>query len=173
MVKKVTYHAKMRIKERIDSRTKFSSLRYKVLQNGKDVRDYCGKFRQFLNSKKNSRIRIKIYKDYLYFFTKNSKRVITAYHVPSKYLPLSYYETSDAINNKIKLLNVNDSKYLNIELYDGTTYSGVIDYNSKEQENLTYLILGDGSRIKIFGKDIKRIICDENIIYNDEKVVNK
>ena len=46
MVKKVTYHAKMRIKERIDSKTKVSSLRYKVLQNGKDVCDYCGKFRR-------------------------------------------------------------------------------------------------------------------------------
>ncbi len=175
MPKNITNHGKVRIKERVNFNVRAESLRHQVLKNGKVTSNYSGKFFQYLMSKERTRFKIKVYQDYIYIFNKNSRRMITTYKVPNKYLPLSQYEIPIEISNITNLINYYDNKYLTIELQNGKTYKGIADFNPNSPKDITNLILDNGQKLKIHSKDVLKITSiTGNIIYekNSHKISN-
>lgn len=89
MAKKITRHAKKRLRERSNIRKDYGNLIVAVKKKGKTKHDYHGKFHDYLCSK---RANIKVYNETIYIFSKGKKKLITTYPVPSEYLPTSKYE---------------------------------------------------------------------------------
>ena len=172
MTKKITEHGKIRIKERVNSNIRVSSLRHQVLSNGKSLYDYTGKFFQYLKSKENGRFKIKVYKNYLYVFSKNSRRIITTYQVSDKYIPLSDYEILPEISKIINIIISNNNKYINVFLNDGNNYYGVVDFNPNLPRDQVYLTLDDELQIKIYGNEIIKIVsCYDEVLYEKDKIM--
>ena len=91
MTKLITKHAKYRINGRIDNKIRKISLLRIVMRNGKTLNMYNDSFKQYLLSKCKDK-KLKVYNDNIYVISKNSKRLITVYHVPDKYCPTKQYE---------------------------------------------------------------------------------
>lgn len=94
MAKKITKHARRRLRERSNIRKDYGCLIITVKRKGKTKNDYCGEFRNYLHSK---RANIKVYNETIYIFSKGKKKLITAYPVPSEYLPTSKYEEKEEV----------------------------------------------------------------------------
>lgn len=173
MAKKVTTHGKYRIRERVDSNANLSSLRHQVLNSGKNVYDYNGKFFQYLMSKeRNDRYMPKVYKNNIYIFTKNSKRIITTYQIPEKYLPLVNYEIPKKAKEIRNLLVKYNDKYINIFLKDSSVYYGKIIINPNIPMDYINLILDDKSKVKISCQDVSKIVSYYGeILYEDEQLI--
>ena len=89
MAKKITKHARRRLRERSNIRKDYGSLIVVVKKKGKTKHDYCGEFHNYLCSKGAN---IKVYNETIYIFSKGKKKLITTYPVPSNFLPTSKYE---------------------------------------------------------------------------------
>ncbi len=84
---KISKHARMRMIERTNLNHKERRTLFReALDNGKSIQDVKdNKIKGFLISKKNN-CNIKLYKDYVFIYSKNSKQLYTLYRLPSELL---------------------------------------------------------------------------------------
>ena len=167
MKRRYTNHGKKRVIERVDTNLKSSTLVHNASQYGKSINEYKGKFKQYLLSKDRPRNRIKIYNNNLFVFSKNSKRLITVYPVPEKYIPLEKYEVAEEIlslNNKLKTLS---NFPVVVELKNKGLKSGYLEI-TEELDKVNYFILKTDIRSeKIKKEDVKDVRIDEKTIYEE------
>ena len=166
---RITKHAKKRVLERVDSPHKSNSLSRIASKNGKSKNMYQGKLHQYLVSKSLRGANVKIYDNNIYIFSKNTKRLITTYAVPEKYLPVEQYELSNEIislSNKVKM-------YLNkpviIELKSGEIRKGYIDGDYKPEIMSKLLLITDDETILIEFEEIKNIDLDMELLSEELK----
>lgn len=86
---KITNHANIRMKERVKlnrkERKEMFRLALRLGQAPYNIKNNP-ELRQYLYSKENRRMRVKLYKDYIFVYTKRSKRLVTMYELSSKFL---------------------------------------------------------------------------------------
>lgn len=83
---KLSQHSKLRIRERTTFNHKERRQLFKnALQNGKSINDIEDKrVRNFVNSKQQYNSKIKLYKDYVFIYSKNSHQLYTMYELPEE-----------------------------------------------------------------------------------------
>lgn len=166
---RITKHGKRRIRERVDSIHNTNALARIVSKNGKSKGMYQGKFHQYLLSKSSSGARIKVYQNNIYILSKNTKRLITTYPVPEKYLPTEQFEISDEIlilSNKVKM-------YLNkpviIELNNGEKVKGYIDGDYDPEVMSKFILTTDDDNLLIELNEIMNIDLDFELMSEELK----
>ena len=82
---KLSEHSKMRMRERVNLRYKNKhSFFRQALSKGKSINDIEDmRIRTFFLSKQSYRCRVKLYKDYVFIYSKNSKQLYTMYKLPN------------------------------------------------------------------------------------------
>ncbi|MDE5630429.1 MAG: hypothetical protein K2I70_02400, partial [Bacilli bacterium] len=108
----------------------------------------------YLNSKDNGEIRV--YKDDVYLFGKGrrSKKLITVFPVPEKFLPTSNYEISDDVLGKVMEINKLEGQVIEVTLKNGLVLYGVVIFNWHKPRNAIRLKLKNKRVLIIKGKDI-------------------
>lgn len=156
MVKLVSNHGKIRIKERLGNVRSNSLLRL-VLDNGNTKYDYKGNFFQYLVSKEQQKhSKIKVYQNNIYILSKNTKRLITMYSIPDKFFPIDKYKINEIEKKKIDYLHRNKDYVIKFILYDREIEGYV--YFKKNVSFETVVIL-DGEKISCINlKDIIEMI---------------
>lgn len=146
-MKQLTYHGKRRVKERIEINEREAVLVKRVSRNGKTPNMYRGDFYRYLCSKDRG-ARIKVYKDYIYILSKTSRKLITMYKVPLKYLPVERYEIPKKIVSKAMMVNSFLDRKIKVYMEDGSVYNGYIleEFIANETEDVSF-------------------ICDDKVIY--------
>ncbi len=125
MRSKLTYHGRHRVSERVTRVQNKVSLVGRASRLGKTKNMYFGKFHQYLDSKsKNGKI--KVYQEYIYILTKNSRKLITVYPVPRKYLPTEQYEITKELYTKTMKINSHVNEEVIITTKDGMVVRGTI-----------------------------------------------
>lgn len=110
MVKLVSNHGKIRIRERLGNVRGNSILRL-VLDNGNTKYDYKGDFFLYLVSKEQQKhSKVKVYQNNIYILSKNTKRLVTTYPIPQKYFPTDQFELT-ALEKKILNFIFRNSDY--------------------------------------------------------------
>lgn len=95
---RVSKHAKARINERVDSIYRACALSRIASRNGYSKGMFQGDFQKYLLRKSVTGARVKVYKDNIYIFGKNSKKLITTYSVPKRFLPVEQYMLDSFLN---------------------------------------------------------------------------
>ena len=82
---KISRHANERMKQRTSYNHKERKKLFRnALLYGKNINDIKGgEFKDYLKSKQNCKI--KVYKDYLFIYSKNSHQLYTMYEIPDKF----------------------------------------------------------------------------------------
>ena len=90
---KLSQHSKIRMRERTNLNHQERRFLFRnALYKGKNVQDIKDEeVRRFVRSKQN-KCRIKLYKDYLYIYSKNSKQLYTMYKLPDKLVGREIYK---------------------------------------------------------------------------------
>ncbi len=123
---RVTKHARKRIRERVMTNQSPISLLNTVSRKGKTKGMYEGKFHQYLTSKSINGKIAKVYKDNIYILTKNTRRLITTFKIPEKYLPVEQYEiTKEKIALSNKVYNFSNQPVI-VELKNNEVLNGYI-----------------------------------------------
>lgn len=163
---KLTIHSKQRIQERIDTNLKGKTLFRSALKNGNDIEDFNGSFAQYLESKSKNRRGIKVYKNNIYIYVKNSKRLITVFPVPEK-----YFSIADAMSKSNKLEEKNKIKDKVIGLLKELDISELKNVDDMYELEGAYVNieseLPDGSRGKILD-NLKTYLCCQIAINDTE-----
>lgn len=89
---KISNHGRKRMKERTNLNHKERRhLFRKALDKGKNVQDIKDEdVKRYVRNRENN-CKIKLYDDYLYIYSKNSKRLYTMYRLPEEYLGRERY----------------------------------------------------------------------------------
>ena len=154
---RVTKHGKKRIRER-QNITSYPALLQVVKKKGKSIYYFKGIFFKYLRFKsKNYKNIIKVYGSNIFIFTRSSKKLITTYPVPEKYIPIKDYEIGKGVFVKVSTLNNLDGNLVCLEMKSGEIYKGIVVANLKEERTFIKLNV-DGKIIKIMGSDIRKII---------------
>jgi len=157
---RITKHGKRRIAERTNFNYKGNYLTRIVSRNGKSKGMYQGAFHQYLTTKSKNGSIVKVYQGNIYILSKNSRRLITTYSIPEKYMPVEQYEIKSKREQIITIINNNLNKQLIIELKTGNVFKGIvlnpIDLNDEDITNFT-LVMEDKSLMIISFNNIKSI----------------
>lgn len=157
---RITKHGKSRVKQRTDTNHSSKALARIVSKNGKSKGMYQGRFHQFLVSKSAGGARVKVYQDNIYIFSKNTKKLITTYKVPEKYLPTEQYE----ISKEILFLAMQVKMHLNepviVTFKDKRILKGHIDGEYDPDIMSKFILIIDGESNLIELKDVKQIETD-------------
>lgn len=142
----ITVHGKQRLKERVEKESRDLAYIRTVLTQGMGKNFFTGEFRDYLDSKERRTSRVKVYRDNIYVFPKNSKRLITTYHIPSRFLPIENY----VLNNKAESLFINHKlileKMVTIYLNDDSVLIGMVskvNYDDNDKSLTLIDIKGD------------------------------
>lgn len=150
---RVTKHGSVRIKERIGN-TRDNTLLRIVSSKGKSKNDYKGVLFRYLCAKeKQKNAIIKLYKNNIYVLSKNTRRLITTYPLPSKYLPTTNFELSDRERTIISFIARNLNYCFTIRTYKNE-FSGYISFIADRPK---YMILVEGK--------------DENVILDINDII--
>lgn len=166
---RITQHGKLRVKERTNTYKRGSTLSRLAYQNGKTKNYYQGKFRQYLISKSARKAKIKVYKDNIYIFSKNTKRLITTYSIPQKYLPVEQYEITKELidlSNKIKMLT---SSSVIVTYKNGDEIRGYIDDDYNPQFMNKFILITEEKDILVDLNEIEDINIDEEWLSKELK----
>ena len=167
---RITLHGKVRMKERTDFSLTNSSMSKVIYMKGKSSSFYKGAFYKYLFSKSNNNVKVKVYKNNIYIFTKNKKKLITTYPVPEKYLPLEKYERSDKIIGLISKIGCYANKPVVIKLKTNEELRGYIDYYYEEKDNLYFVLKINEEQEKIVNlEDVEDIFENTDAITNEIK----
>lgn len=165
---KVTKHGSIRIKERIGN-TRDNTLLRVVSYKGKSKNEYKGSLFQYLLVKeKQKNAIIKLYKNNVYVLSKNSRRLITTYPLPSKYLPTINFE----LNNRERIIISFISRNLNHCFTIRTNKEEFVGYISFVVDRPRYLILIEDANNSVI-LDVNNIVfifssaCAEELNLND------
>ena len=106
--KKLTRHVVKRANERLNIEgTPSDSVIKKMMKYGMTIGDFTGDFYsylQYVKTKKYKSISIRVLYDSILIYNKNSKRAITVYPVPPKFLPIEQYIKSEENREVTKLM---------------------------------------------------------------------
>lgn len=125
-MKKVTKHGRKRLKERNINQGRngiYTSARLR----GKTSFFFEREFRDYLESRMSSGVQVKVYKNNIYIYSRNSKNLITTYPVPEKYLPVEQYLVDNNKRYAIENIRVYYRKDCIITLKDGEVIKGIIE----------------------------------------------
>lgn len=158
MKRKVTHHAKMRIRERTELNAVSNNLVETVVRKGLTRLRYRGRFFQYLNRKKGQ---VKVYNDYIYFFSKTKRKLITVYPVPPKFLPTTQYEIPKNIINLTNEVNTLYLNYVTIKTKDNLIIQGYIVKTFIPQIMTKVTLKTEDGEIKIDIDNIEEIKPDK------------
>lgn len=164
-----TKHGKRRVIERVDTSQKVNSLARIVSKNGKSKDMYNGIFHQYLVSKSSNRARVKVYKDNIYIFSKNTKRLITTYPVPDKYLPVEQFEISENILSLAFSVKMYMNKPVIIKLKDESILKGYIDGEYNPEVISKFILITENESILIDLEDVLNIEVDIELLSEEIK----
>lgn len=169
-MRKITKHGKIRIKERIQTNFSEQSLISIVFKNGLSKERYIGEFHDYLLKKCQKGATIKVYKQNIYVFTKNSKTLLTTYPIPEKFLPSSKYEISLSKSmilyfpyryiNKQVALSLADHSNINGLLYDFQIQNDKINKYFLKEYNSSNIIEINSDNIEQLDLDYTQITSD-------------
>ncbi len=156
-MKQLTYHGRRRVKERIEINEREAVFVKRVSRDGKTPNMYKGDFYKYLCTKKRG-ARIKVYREYIYILSKTSRKLITMYKVPLKYLPTKKYEIPRSVISKTMMVNSFLNRKVKVYLKDDSVYFGYIleEFVANETddvafvcgEEIVYLNINDIVKIK-------------------------
>lgn len=142
-MKKVTKHGRKRLKERNINQGRngiFTSARLR----GKTSFYFEGEFRDYLISRMSSGIQVKVYKNNIYIYSRNSKNLITTYPVPEKYLPVEQYLVDNNKRYAIENIRIYYRKDCIVTLKDEEIIKGIIEYKLYDDYgNLLGIVVND------------------------------
>ena len=166
---RVTFHGKRRTKERTNTNLNYNALARTVSKNGFSKNDFKGAFYNYLLSKSKSGARVKIYDNNIYIFSKNTKRLITTYKVPDKYLPIEKWKLDE---NTIELIN-HIKYYYNVPIIiknkDNSLLKGIIYKNEKYKmkKNILFNDTEKNNQYYLNLEDIDCISLNQDLINKD------
>ena len=109
-MKKITKHGKKRLKQRNKNQCR-NGIANIAKKCGKTKRYFEGEFYEYLLTKSSRDCTVKVYKNDIYIYARTSKKLITTYPVPKKFIPTEQYllekEKRYVIENIVKYLNKN------------------------------------------------------------------
>lgn len=155
---KVTKHGKRRLKERLNIFNAYAMEMKASKVNGKRIYNYEGKFFYYLNSKNNGEIRV--YKENVFLFGRGrrSKKLITVFPVPKKFLPTKDYEIKEDILNKVLKINKLEGQIIEVLLYDDAKLYGRVLFDWHKPRNAIRLKLKN-NRVKLIKGKYIRSFC--------------
>ena len=169
---RITKHGKRRIAERTNFHYKGNSLTRIVSRNGKSKGMYQGAFHQYLTTKSIKGSIVKVYQGNIYILSKNSRRLITTYSIPEKYLPVEQYEFKSKKEEIIPIINNHLNEVLVIKLKTDNVFKGKVltkvDMNDKNTSNFNFVTENNNNMVINF-KNIKSIELEKDI--NDTIIV--
>lgn len=157
MKRKLTYHGKKRVNERTMIYESKAALVRRVSMLGKTRNMYRGKFYQYLLSKSNRGAQVKVYNDYVYIMSKNSRRLITLYPVPEKYLPIKQYEIPRNVISMAMRVNSFLGRPVIIVKKDDSYVKGYILKEFVAQTMKNVMVVSDGEKVVIDIENIKEV----------------
>lgn len=166
---RLTKHGKRRIHERVNTSQNSNSLVRIVSQKGKSKGMYQGKFHQYLASKSLSGARVKVYQDNIYILSKNTKRLITTYKVPDKYLPVELYEIGNDILALAYLVKMHINKPVIIKLKDDSILKGYIDGEYEPEIMSKFILITENEDMLIELEDVESIEVDLELLNEELK----
>ena len=119
-------------------------------------------FFRYLMKKYRKNKNIRVYGNNIYIFTRGSKKLITTYPVPEKYIPIKKYEIEKGVFIKISTLNNLDGNFVQLKMKSGKLCSGIVVASPREERTFIRLDV-DGKIIKIFGNQIKEIVSKNSV----------
>lgn len=109
-MKKITKHGIKRLKQRNKNQCR-NGIANIAKKCGKTKRYFDGEFYEYLLIKSSRDCIVKAYKNDIYIYARTSKKLITTYPVPKKFIPTEQYllekEKRYVIENIVKYLNKN------------------------------------------------------------------
>lgn len=173
MRSKLTYHGRHRVSERVTRVQNKVSLVGRVSRLGKTKNMYFGKFHQYLDSKsKNGKI--KVYQEYIYILTKNSRKLITVYPVPRKYLPTEQYEITKELYTKTMKINSHVDEEVIVTTKDGMIFRGIIKKEFIPTKMKIVTLHVDDQSISFSIDDIVDVVSPTSILNTSlEEIVQK
>lgn len=124
-MKKITKHGIKRLKQRNKNQCR-NGIANIAKKCGKTKRYFDGEFYEYLLTKSSRDCIVKVYKNDIYIYARTSKKLITTYPVPKKFIPTEQYllekEKRYVIENIVKYLNKN----VIITLKNGEQIQGII-----------------------------------------------
>ena len=130
---KLTYHSKLRLSQRTNVNRKNQKEFFRnALRKGKSWNELKeGKLKKYLQSKENHNCKVKVYRDYIFVYSKNNKILYTVYEVPDKVLEIKNKKTN--IDKPVYMYNL-DGKL--IKKFESTNECAI--YFNKNQEYIKY-----------------------------------
>lgn len=145
---RITYHGKKRTRERTSTNLNYNALARVVSKKGLSKNDFKGAFYQYLLSKSKSGARVKVYNDNIYIFSKNTKRLITTYKIPEKFVPIEQWKLD---SNTVELIN-HLKYYYNIPIIitfkSKISRKGVLFKNEKNSIKSNVMFCKEGKNVK-------------------------
>lgn len=167
---KLTKHGVKRFKQRVNTEQNISVAYKKALREGLNKEDFTGEFYQYLLEKTHSGKRLKIFKDKIYVSTRNSKKFVTVFDIPSKYIPIDQYMITE---NKKEILYYPEyyiNKDVSIKLENDIIIKGILDkveYEENISQKFIVKLHSEDVLIEVEAKDIDNIIIDTDYL-NEE-----
>lgn len=163
MKTKVTKHGKRRLKERLNVFNAYAMEMKSSKVNGKRFYNYKGAFFYYLNSKTNGEIRV--YKDNIFLFGKGrrSKKLITVFPVPERFLPINQYLIDDDVLEKVLSINKLEGQVINVTLKNGRDLYGKVLFDWHKPRDVIRLLTTTHRVLVIKGKDIVDYSIKKNI----------
>lgn len=167
MKKRITKHAKKRLRERTGVYNNYTNLLRNVLKKGIPSNHYTGAFYSYLASKQNGS-GIKVYKEKIYIFSPNKKKfLLTTFPVPDMYLPTSKYLINETRYNIVSFLLKNEGVNIILTLTNGDILQGTIISCEKYQRDRFDFELEDGTILKIFAHEILKYELADDVTINN------
>lgn len=165
---RITFHGKKRTRERTNTNLNYNALARIVSRNGLSKNDFKGAFYQYILSKSKSGARVKIYNDNIYIFSKNTKRLITTYKIPEKYLPIEQWKLDDKTINFINHLKYYYNVPILITFKDKKIKKGIISKNEKNKIK-SFILFSENNKANNELIDLEKV----DSIELDTEAINK
>ena len=168
-MKKVTKHGKKRLKQRNINQGR-NGISFSARVNGKTKLYFEGDFYNYLNLKSSNGKNVKVYKNNIFIYSKNSHNLITTFPVPKRFMPIEQYLIPDSKKYVIENINIYLGMNIVIQLKNGDILRGIIINKIYNEINLVIGIIiakEDNSRQEVLIDEI------ESVKLNTEDFNNK
>lgn len=172
-MKKVTKHGKKRLKQRNINKGK-NGISLSAKAKGKTKFYYEGEFYDYLETKASEGKIVKVYKNDIYIYSRNSNNLITTYPVPNKFIPVEQFLMENRKRYVIENIKVFYNRDCKVTLKDNTIIKGIITsklYNEKDyligivitdqSKNDFEILIDDIESVDLNNEDFTRQIAEE------------
>lgn len=167
--RKITKHAKMRIKER-SNRNKYSTLLNTAIHKGNSKEKYDKGLYLYLYRKAKKNARVIVFSDYIFIISKTGKTLITMYPVPKRFRPAADHLILNSESSVLYNINWYLKRKVKIKLKTNVPIYGKIISAELSREGITRNIVVQTNyniEVLIDANDIKSIKFDKNEITDE------